>query len=285
MTISPQNLTAEERAIVDAVVLKSFPTFAPDWSYPLAIVTCEPIILARRALFTPESEKPEWAKEFIATLREDSDAITALRAAVNGTPESEKPAQAHHGIPCIGCGEYPMCRCQREALADFIEKRPEPAQKEPVTFAYTATPGGSVRVVSGDGSKWFCSQTEPVAAGEEPKAPWPCTASDVRKCIQAGGYLTTEQHNDFGRRLPTGNMGACMASLADALEEIEALRAKVRELEERVPRWCGDEEHSRLLALAWTCAPDAIWHRPPGAIEAEWHFLMVPPIPLLGEER
>lgn len=67
-------------------------------------------------------------------------------------------------------------------------------------------------------------------------------------------------------------------------KEIEELRARIKELEGLVPKWVADAEHTRLLALGWQCGPDVIWHRSPGMIEAEWHWLMVPPIPL-PEER
>lgn len=43
-------------------------------------------------------------------------------------------------------------------------------RSQPVTFAYDVTPGGSVRVVAGDGSKWQCSQPEPAAPVEMPEA-------------------------------------------------------------------------------------------------------------------
>lgn len=70
--------------------------------------------------------------------------------------------------------------------------------------------------------------------------------------------------------------------------EITAREAldRIAELEGRVPKWVGEAEHSRLLQAGWSIAgPEQFWHRPPGAIEAEWHWLMVPPIPLPEGER
>ncbi len=51
------------------------------------------------------------------------------------------------------------------------------------------------------------------------------SANDIRLWMMARGYLTIEQHNDFGRHLPTSNMGHCMGDLADAIDEIASLRA------------------------------------------------------------
>jgi len=46
--------------------------------------------------------------------------------------------------------------------------------------------------------------------------------------MMARGYLTNEQHKEFGRHLPTSNMGHCMGELADALDEIEELRVRLK---------------------------------------------------------
>lgn len=62
--------------------------------------------------------------------------------------------------------------------------------------------------------------------------------------------------------------------------EIAALRQKLAEAEGRAAKWVGEEEHTRMLALGWTCGPEAVWHRGPGMVEAAWHYLMVPPAPL-----
>jgi len=67
---------------------------------------------------------------------------------------------------------------------------------------------------------------------------------------------------------------------ADHLADRDRLLAEIERLEAMVPRWVDESEHARLLALGWHSGPDAIWYRPIGAIEAEWHYLMAPPIPL-----
>ena len=47
------------------------------------------------------------------------------------------------------------------------------------------------------------------------------TAAQVYEWIRHRGYLPLEQHKEFGYKLPTSNMGACMEALAEALGEIE----------------------------------------------------------------
>ena len=86
---------------------------------------------------------------------------------------------------------------------------------------------------------------------------------------------------ETGRTICKGSyMNGYLAAATARDKEIEELRARVAELEGLVPRWVADAEHTRLLALGWQCGPDVIWHRSPGMIEAEWHWLMVPPIQL-----
>ena len=63
--------------------------------------------------------------------------------------------------------------------------------------------------------------------------------------------------------------------------EIASLRARVEELEGMVPRWAEGPERYRLEKLGWSVAGgEMVWHRKLGDVEASWHCLMVPPIPL-----
>ena len=56
---------------------------------------------------------------------------------------------------------YPSTASEEREIADALESW---WRSQPVTFAYDVTPGGSVRVVAGDGSKWQCSQPAPSVA-------------------------------------------------------------------------------------------------------------------------
>ena len=69
-----------------------------------------------------------------------------------------------------------------------------------------------------------------------------------------------------------------------AQKEIATLRAKLEAAEKREARWVDADEKARLLPLGYVFGPDMVWHRAPGKVEAEWHWLMVPPVPLPGEE-
>lgn len=55
--------------------------------------------------------------------------------------------------------------------------------------------------------------------------------------------------------------------------EVASLRARVKELEGMVPRWCGVQGLDRLRALGWHVAVANWQDKPP-------MWLMVPPIPL-----
>lgn len=62
--------------------------------------------------------------------------------------------------------------------------------------------------------------------------------------------------------------------------KIAALRAKLAEAEAKAAKWVTDDEKARLMPLGYVFGPEMVWHRGPGMIEAQWHWLMVPPVPL-----
>ena len=95
------------------------------------------------------------------------------------------------------------------------------------------------------------TKLDPAVPSEMPEAVRPYTASQIREWIRARGYLTIEQHNMFGDLLPTSNMGHCMESLADALEEIEVLRSQP------APALRMTEELERVIDAA---SARALWH-------------------------
>lgn len=56
---------------------------------------------------------------------------------------------------------------------------------------------------------------------------------------------------------------------------------RIAALEGMVPKWARGLERNQLEKLGWLVAGgEMVWHRSPGDVEASWHCLMVPPIPL-----
>lgn len=153
-TLKPQDLTAEERALVDNCALFYRRTAGDngetaEWCYVQGLEEAEPIILARRALFAPAPEKA-------AKAATTADRIAADLAA--GTFRGVKPEPEE--VTCMNCRQrvdYADQHYHREDMphvaAYFICDKPAPPEPaESVDTAKTVAYNNELDERYGDGT-------------------------------------------------------------------------------------------------------------------------------------